>query len=425
MRYLLGIPFVNREDLLSLAVASVRALWPHTIIVDNSPGGLSPADWPVAVLRPSLPLTFSQSMNLLQGEAAARSCDALLFMHNDAEAAVGTPERLLAVIEEAGGAGRKWGAAFTNYDTFAAFNAEAVACAGAWDTTLPQYFADNDYYRRLRLAGYEELCTGLPVAHHNGASSTVKSDPWRGHHNGVTFPIYAGYYAAKWGGPPGGETFDWPFDGAAAVGFVEHLRRQDLFRQLAATYDTVEGNMLERAGARTTAAQVEAVRYALRLARPRAVLETGTNKSLFGYLLSQLARDLTLYTFDGDPRTARGVEILAAAQSNVRPVFALGDTKQTLADFDAEGIGLAWIDGGHDEATALSDLRHAARLAVPLVAVDDARTMPEVGRAVARLLAERDDYEPLTNPFYQHDERGIVLLRRRAWRPACAGPWQP
>lgn len=425
MRYLLGIPFVNREDLLSLAVGSVRAMWPHTLIVDNSEDGLSAADWPVRIIRPHVPLTFTQSMNLLQREADARGCDAVLFMHNDGEAAPGTPEKLLAALEAAHESRRPWGVAFTHYDTLAAFNAEAVACVGPWDTTLPQYFADNDYYRRLRLHGYEVLETGLPVAHHNNASSTVKSDPFRGHHNGVTFGLYGGYYEQKWGGPPGGERFDWPFDGAAALGFVEHLRRQELFRQLAATYDTVEGNMLERADPRTTAAQVEAVRYALRLARPRAVLETGTNKSLFGYVLSQLARDVTLHTFDGDPRAAAGVELLNAGQSHVRSVFTLGDTKQTLAELDAEGIGFAWIDGGHDEATATSDLLHAARLSVPLIACDDARTMPEVGRAIEQLLAGRDDYEPLANPFYQHDARGIRFLRRRSWRPRGGASWQP
>lgn len=425
MRYLLGIPFVNREDLLGLAVESVRAMWPHALVVDNSEDGLRPADWPVEILRPPVPLTFSQSMNLLQRESEARACDVLIFMHNDAEAAPETPERLLAALAEAHESGRRWGAAFTNYDTLAAFDAEAAACVGPWDTTLPQYFADNDYYRRLRLHGYETLDTGLPVAHHNNASSTVKSDPWRGHHNGVTFGLYGGYYAQKWGGPPGGEAFDWPFDGAAAIGFVEHLRRQELFLRLAATYETVEGNMLERADARTTAAQVEAIRYALRLARPRAVLETGTNKSLFGYVLSQLARDITLHTFDGDPRAAPGVELLNAGQSRVRSVFTLGDTKETLARLDAEDIGLAWIDGGHDEATAASDLGHAARLGVPLIAADDARTMPEVSRAVERLLAERDDYEPFPNPFYRHDARGIVFLRRRSWRPRGGASWRP
>ena len=53
--------------------------------------------------------------------------------------------------------------------------------------------------------------------------------------------------------------------------------------------------------------------------------------------------------------------------------------------------------------------------------IDDARTIPDVSRAVERLLHERDDYEPLPNPFYPHDARGIVFLRRRAWRPRMGG----
>ena len=57
-----------------------------------------------------------------------------------------------------------------------------------------------------------------------------------------------------------------------------------------------------------------------------------------------------------DPRAAAGVTLLNAAQTHLRVVFTLGDTKQTLADFDIAGIGFAWIDGGHDEETALSDM---------------------------------------------------------------------
>ena len=52
--------------------------------------------------------------------AAERSCDSLIYMHNDAEAAPGTPERFLATLEEAVAAGRRWGVAFTRYDTLAA-----------------------------------------------------------------------------------------------------------------------------------------------------------------------------------------------------------------------------------------------------------------------------------------------------------------
>src|SRR5262249_43948240 len=184
MRYILGIPFVNRPDLLSLAVHSVRALHPNTVIIDNSEHGLNQPDWPVRISRPPAPLTFSLSMNFLQQIAREAGCEILLFMHNDAEAVGDSAERLLAIAREATEAGRRWGVIFTHYDTLAAFDMRMVCAVGRWDTTLPQYFADNDYYRRVRLAGYETIDTGLPVIHHNNASSTVKSDSCLGLING-------------------------------------------------------------------------------------------------------------------------------------------------------------------------------------------------------------------------------------------------
>ena len=217
MRYLLGIPYVNRPDLLRLAVNSVQPRWDHAFIVDNSEGGEISRRrklWPIKVIRvPRLaPLTFSQTMNYLQNTARARKCEACLFMHNDAEAHPGTAERFLAVIAEALRAQRPWGAAFTNYDTLAAFNMQAVRETGPWDINLPQYYSDNDYYRRLRLAGFEIIETGLEVTHHNEASSTIKSDAKRAFLNSVTFPLYAEYYRQKWGGDPGSEQFIQPFN---------------------------------------------------------------------------------------------------------------------------------------------------------------------------------------------------------------------
>lgn len=214
MNYLLGIPFANREDLLERAIASVKPLWSHTVIVDNSEIGLDPGAWPVRVLPTSVPLTFSQSMNFLRRLACEQSCDALLYMHNDAEAGPGTAERLVAVTSEALTSGRRWGVAFTYYDTLASFSMTMMREVGPWDAVLPQYFADNDYYRRVRLAGYEVIETGLPVAHADGGSNTLRSDARRRFVNGVTFPLYERYYAMKWGGTPGRETYLRPFDGA-------------------------------------------------------------------------------------------------------------------------------------------------------------------------------------------------------------------
>lgn len=185
----------------------------QAVIVDNSDRGLDTLAWPVPVKRPPVPLTFSQTMNLLQRLAAERSCDALISMHDDAEAGPGTAERFLAVTEEAVVSRRRWGAALTAYDTLASFSMAMVREVGPWDTTLPQYFADNDYYRRIRLAGYDVIETGLQVTHANSGSSTIKSDSRRMFLNSVTFPLYERYYATKWGGPPGRETYQRPFNG--------------------------------------------------------------------------------------------------------------------------------------------------------------------------------------------------------------------
>jgi GT2 family glycosyltransferase len=207
---------VNRPDLLRRALASVRVMWPKTLVIDNSPAGEIVAqadDWPVPVKHiPGVSLSFSQSMNFIQATALARHCDACLFMHNDAEAHPGVAEKLLKRLAEAFSAGQNWGVAFTHYDTLAAFNLRAVRQVGAWDTNLPQYFADNDYYRRLQLAGFEVIETSLTVTHHGGASATIKSDPQRAFINSITFPLYQEYYRRKWGGTPGQEQFTKPFN---------------------------------------------------------------------------------------------------------------------------------------------------------------------------------------------------------------------
>jgi hypothetical protein len=101
MRFLLGIPVVSRTDLLIRALESVQALWPHTLVVDNSELSLVPEAWPVPVLRPSVPLTFAQTMNLLSRLAVEQECDAMLFMHDDAEAVRDTAERLVTMVAAA------------------------------------------------------------------------------------------------------------------------------------------------------------------------------------------------------------------------------------------------------------------------------------------------------------------------------------
>jgi GT2 family glycosyltransferase len=212
MRYLLGVPVVTRTDLLKRALDSVRELWPDTLVIDNSESGLVPQAWPVPILRPPVSLTFAQTMNMLSRLAVEQECDAVLFMHDDAEAGRDTPARLVAIVGEAVTSGRRWGVAFTRYDCLAALSTRMIRDVGEWDTVLPQYFSDCDYYRRVRLAGFDVIETGLPVVHIDHGSNTARSDPRREFLNRITLPLYAMYYARKWGGQPGHERFDLPFN---------------------------------------------------------------------------------------------------------------------------------------------------------------------------------------------------------------------
>jgi hypothetical protein len=205
-----GIPFVNREDLLKNAVSSIQSIWDNTVIIDNSDEGLNPDDWMVKILRPPVPLSASQSFNWLRKRAINSGNYAWGFLHNDAVAGDETADKFVDLLEQLKNENRNWGVAFSHYDTFAFYSTAMEIATGPWDVALPQYFTDNDKYRRSTLAGFEVIESGLHVDH--VGSQTINSDPVWKLKNSVTFPLYGSYYASKWGGSPGNETYLTPFN---------------------------------------------------------------------------------------------------------------------------------------------------------------------------------------------------------------------
>lgn len=133
-----------------------------------------------------------------------------LHMHSDAIIPDGAIAQLLDTARLVESQGRKWGVIYTFYDILAVYNPLAAQEIGGYDTNLPAYFSDNDWYYRLDLAGYERIDTGIEVGH--VGSATINSDPYLKNLNGITFPLYRQYYVAKWGGEPGKEKFKVPFN---------------------------------------------------------------------------------------------------------------------------------------------------------------------------------------------------------------------
>jgi hypothetical protein len=210
--FFVAVLHANRPDLTRRAWCSVAPLWRHAFVLDNGDEPLR--RWERgAVVRPTFPLTFSQSMELLRRHALRWGYPWYAVMHNDA--AVLSPDALpLWADTRARNFAAPDGpaATLTNYDSLIAFCTARVA-PHAWDTNVPQYGAETDYYRRLQLAGLALEPSDLPVAH--AVSQTIKSDPARHFAHNMLNGHMQNYYTQKWGGPPHRERYKRPWNGAA------------------------------------------------------------------------------------------------------------------------------------------------------------------------------------------------------------------
>ena len=94
-------------------------------------------------------------------------------------------------------------------------NAPALEKVGLFDFNLcPCYFEDLDYLRRAVLSGVEIVDLPAHSKHgiDNKPSHTVNKSPALQRENARTFEGNKQYYISKWGGEPGKETYNYPFN---------------------------------------------------------------------------------------------------------------------------------------------------------------------------------------------------------------------
>ncbi len=203
------IPYRNRPDLLEKAVASVpRRMTTEPIVLNNSG---HPIDIRATVIEPPVPLSFTQTQNFMLKLAKERRWPFYMWMHCDAEAGPDTVDQLYKMAMSQCLSNPKWAVIYTHYDIFCAYSTAAFDAVGGYDTNFFDYASDCDVYRRLRLAGYELLESGLPVKHEG--SATLKSDAFENFRVGVQVDYRTHYYTAKWGGNTGEEKYMQPWNG--------------------------------------------------------------------------------------------------------------------------------------------------------------------------------------------------------------------
>jgi GT2 family glycosyltransferase len=211
----LGIPALNRPDLLARHIESIDVLVDRLFVIDNSPHwemGDIADNYHVEVVDPGVNLGVAASWNfIIKTNPAA---DWWMIANVDQEYAPGDLERLAAAMGDES-------AAVRCLSRFAAFaiNRACVEKVGLFDENFhPIYCEDADYEYRCKLAGVEIVDVESGTKHLEGGSVTFRTDRQYADRNARTYPENVAYFEAKWGGPlRGGEKFMSPFDGGGPV----------------------------------------------------------------------------------------------------------------------------------------------------------------------------------------------------------------
>jgi GT2 family glycosyltransferase len=202
------VPVLNRWDLARRMLSSVD-VDARVIVVDNGQIGMR-GDF--EVIRPITNLGFGGAINT----AIAQTPEADWWMWAGADLTFGPGDltNISSLITDARGprvvTGDRADERLLRF-AYAALNREAIEAVGLLDewTFYPAYFDDDDYEYRCRQGGVEWVTYNGQIAHDR--SATIRSDAAMANANAMTFPMNRERYVAKWGGPPGSETYSRPW----------------------------------------------------------------------------------------------------------------------------------------------------------------------------------------------------------------------
>jgi hypothetical protein len=204
--FIVAIPTLSRYDLLQACLESILSgdLLPREICIVDNGGGFELTghhlDCPTRVVRPGRNLGVAGSWNLIHRLYAPAD---IIYCNDDV--VVGR-DVLRALV----GSAALFGSPIDGRNSWSCFlQREPVwQAVGEYDDGFwPAYYEDNDYRRRMDLAGIEAVVVG----DHAGVEHRVSST------GGFAFERFGRNnerYVRKWGGQPGEERYDQPWNGA-------------------------------------------------------------------------------------------------------------------------------------------------------------------------------------------------------------------
>jgi glycosyltransferase involved in cell wall biosynthesis len=212
----IGIPVVNRGDLLLRCVRSIDLPVEKIIIVNNGADpGVKEA---IAMLEREMPNVVTWQFGWNAGVSKAwngiiqsNPAPYWIIVGNDIAFSPGDLAKMVEAIQTHD--------VVLSRDAYSCFaiTKKALNAVGKFDENFhPAYFEDNDFDYRVKLAGVSRAYAETNLIHGDGPanqpSGTVRSDPVLRQHNDRTFSANRNYFVNKWGGMPGEEKFTKPFN---------------------------------------------------------------------------------------------------------------------------------------------------------------------------------------------------------------------
>lgn len=182
---------------------------------------------------------------------------------------------------------------------------------------------------------------------------------------------------------------------------------QELNNTMPSNY---EGCLLDKVNDLRTRTQVNFLISILKQINAKKILEVGTHKAMFCYVVHLHDNSITIDTFGNLPESQKAVDILNRKYGEYTRYY-FGNSEQTLKDFSPNyQIDFAWIDGSHDYEVCMSDLVNCDRLKISNIAVDDYKWSEDVKKSVNEFV-EKYNYS-IAGISNFIDYRGIVHLTR-------------
>ena len=206
MKLIIGIPTINRADLLNEALANYFEDFKNTeiVICDNGKQEIITRENNFVIYKPEKNLGVSGSWNMIMDYADKVKATHVLMLNDDIY--LGKSEEEINTII------RLWKPEFLctelNWCSFI-LSIDAYKKIGKFDENFfPAYYEDNDYFRRMMLLNIPIVMNAMlnPIIYRN--SMTILKTPEL--NNG--FEKNRQYYISKWGGQPTQETFSTPFN---------------------------------------------------------------------------------------------------------------------------------------------------------------------------------------------------------------------